>query len=180
MPVTRVNAADNGSALLRGVGRVVMQANNPWQVVIPAGGMTEFDGASNGTAIATPENIIADAKSSYRKLLIVEGNGAYMAVRAAYNSANSLTTDPIIQVFGRFNSADLWEPLRNRNQGVPDTGLTVADASTDIIVGSYKYTDVDDYEDVFDLRGCREIVIGIKTIAAGTNVALAHLLAKVY
>lgn len=180
MAIPTVNASDGGSALTQHSGAVVLQSNNKWQVVIPAGGMTEFDGAANGTAIATPENILADAKIAFRKLLIVEGNGAYMAVRVAYNSANSMTTDPIIQVFGRYNSTDLWEPLRNRNLGVPDTGLTVADASADIIVGSYKYTDVDDFEDVFDLRGCREIIVGIKTIAAGTNIALAHLLAKVF
>ena len=117
---------------------------------------TNAKSAQNGGSSVT--NFAAITTTSYK--LTVRGRGQYVAVRAAYSAA--LSTDPVVQVVG-FDANEKPQRLQDASGSFE---VTLADAATDVTSdGTTYYTD----EKVFDVRGCRDIIVAIKTAAASAN-----------
>lgn len=140
-----------------------------YQTVIDAGGMDDAD--NGGSAIVNPD---ASITLSTRHILKINGFGTLVKARVKYRAA--MTTDPVIQCFGRTNGQQ-WQPLENRNGDLP---ATFSDLVTDSTDGTDFWTTPDPDLHVWDVMGCDEILFGIKTAGAGTNIALATLEACVY
>lgn len=150
-----------------------VQIPNRFETVIDAGGMDSAD----GTPIIDPDTEITD---SDRHHFLVADMGTTLRVRLAYDRAtSSVTTDPIIQVFGRFDANEQWQRLVNKaGSWLATMTLTVASDSDD--GSAFQYTDVHPDNHSFDLDGCQVILIGVNVIlATNGNDALAFLQAKV-
>lgn len=155
--------------------RVVRPAQipNPYQDIISAGGLDVAD----GTPITDPE---AEITNSETHIYQVQKFGTTLRIRMAYPRGVALTTDLVIQVFGRFASTNAWQKLTNKSgdHEVPVPQLTATDVDDGV---TFQYTDVDPNDHSWDLDGNEEILVGVRTALdlAGSNEALAKLQAKI-
>ena len=150
-----------------------MQIASFWNQVID----DATTGGNSVSFITNPNSTITD--SNYHILRCAFGTSVRIIAR--YTSGASMSTDPIIQVFGRSvqkgNPNDMsgaWTSLYNKAGALE---LTLADSASDTNDGTYEYTLADPDANTFDLDGNNEILVGVKTAAAGP--AAVHILAKV-
>lgn len=157
------------------------QIASAWSTVIDAAGMDDADNAgSDITAPATQVTLstrkIWDLSDQYKGLV-----GTTLRVRMGYDVNAALTTSPVIEVFGRFDSNDAWKRLLNKN-ATPAYNVTLTVATTtDVSDGTYKYTECSPADHAFDLDGCQELLFAVKTafaVSAG-SAATAFMQAKV-
>lgn len=104
--------------------------------------------------------------NSFDNRLLINTMGGFttMAVRWRYDKDRTVSTAPVVQFFGRMNVNEVFQRLYN----LADTALatlTLTGATSDIIGGSYRYTDVVAKDHELDIRGFNEIVWG--TLTAG-------------
>lgn len=78
-------------------------------------------------------------------------------IRAKYTSGQTITTHPVIAVWGR--KGDDWINLRDANGS---RTVTLSDASTDVTNGSFCWTDV---SEKIDALGCYEVKVTVITRA---------------
>jgi hypothetical protein len=151
-----------------------MQIPSFWNLVIE----NAKTGGNSGTFITNPNSTITDSGNH-----ILNCNaGTSVRIIARYTASATLSTDPIIQVFGRTvantsagtPTAGPWTSLYNKAGALE---LTLADSASDTNDGTFEYTLADPDANTFDLDGNNQILVGLKTAAAGpTDV---DILAKV-
>jgi len=127
-------------------------------------------GGNSGTFITNPNSTITDSGNR-----IINCNfGTSLRVIARYTSGDSMSTDPVIQVFGRTvantsagtPTAGPWTSLYNKAGALE---LTLSDTASDTNDGSFEYTLADPDANTFDLDGNNQILVGLKTAAAGPS-----------
>lgn len=128
----------------------------------------------NSGTITNPLSHITDTD----KRLISVPFGTNLVVCHRYTDGSTVSTAPVIQVFGRTVS-----PLREQGAGdtttsnsvgefmrlvnkAGDVDITLSDSATDLDDGTFEYTTVDPDAHVIDMMGCNQVLIGIKTAAA--------------
>lgn len=140
---------------------ITVGAKTGWQICTDPPGVA----ISDGSPVTNPNTQIAN---SYHHLFRCNQAGSHLIFRLAYDvNFTSITTEPVINVFGRCSSADAWMKLKNRTGSVDmafDTDLT-----NDVSDGTYRYTTVDQTINAFDLLGCNEFLVGTTTALAGVN-----------
>lgn len=148
-----------------------LQVPQEWQTVIVAGGI---DGADNGGSdITNPDTEIAGLPN---RLIKVAQRGTFIEFRLAYDDGLSSITDPVIQVFGRYNAQEQWQRLKNLNDAID---VTVVTAATDVTNATLDFTHPDPQDQTVDLNGTDEVVVGVKTALSATgDVTTAYLQAK--
>lgn len=150
-----------------------------WFTIIDAGvagvslsGLEQQDAA----ALTDPD---AEITNSTTHLFKVGRQGTTLLLRMKYDDGLSAITDPVLRVFGRYDSTEPWMML-NQKGGADNATVTMQTASTDVSDGTDNWTDVDEDDHSFDLRGCDEILVGVQTALAATgDPTLASLEAKI-
>jgi len=170
-----LGAALDGSELFRrlDLSRVVCPSNiaSDWVDLRDEGSVDAADNA--GSDITNPDTQITDAGAHILKKIKA---GTVLRLRLRYDDGDTLTTDPVVQVFGRHSDDGGWQRLRNKSGNID---LTLSDAATDVEDGTDKFSDVDEDANSFDLDGCDQVIVGVKTAAAGTNPELCAVEGKV-
>lgn len=146
------------------LGTVAFAASNGWATAVTAGGP-----ASQDAATITATSSIDGTKK--RRMALPRG-AEHVAVRLSYDTATTaITTQCAIKVFGRTcldggSTFSEWEVLPNRNGDIQAT-LTAAPSSD--LDDSLSHTVVDEFDHVFCVRNCTEIVIGVEAAFAPTD-----------
>lgn len=135
----------------------------PWVQVMDAGGITSAD--NSGSDITNPT---AQIDGLTKHILKINKRGTFLQVRLVYDDGLTSITDPVIQIFGRYDSTNQWQRLRNLSDSV-DVTLTTS-ASLDVSDGTSLYTDPRFNLHTIDLNATDEIIIGVKTNLSGTGV----------
>ena len=149
------------------------QLTSFWQVI--------NDDAKSQDNSGTP-NPYSDSLSSTPVIMTIP-YGTTLRLAARYTASGSMSTDPVVQVFGRSvnpagqqdntettntGTVGAWQQIVNKAGGLD---ITLSDASTDISDGSFEYTLSDLDAHSFDLDGNNQVLVLVKTAAVGpTNV----------
>ena len=144
----------------------------PWTTVIDAGGV---DGA-DASPITDPDT---DITASDHHIFVRDMNrGMFVTARMVYDDGISGVTNPIIKLFGRHDSNDMWQILENLNG---DIAVTIAvDLTNDVSDGTLNFTHPDGSTHVWDCFGCNEFLFGVETKLSATGiVTTAYLEVKV-
>jgi len=140
-----------------------------WQNAITAPGIASSD--NSGNDITDPDDQIDGLT---RHILKVAKRGTFLQVRLLYDDGLTSITDPVIQIFGRYDDTDQWQRLRNLSNSV-DVTLTTA-TSLDVTDGTLKYTDPAFDAHTVDLNATDELLIGVKTALTGTGTVNTAIL----
>lgn len=152
----------------------------PWIKVVDDGGVDAADNSGNN--VTNPYGIARLGDADTKELRIFRRpavGGEFLAVRHVYDEQLSISTQPVVQLFGRSGTDGEWELLPNLAKSVTST-ITAAGTDAFSKDGAYLYTTVDEDNNVWDCMGCTEFVFVIKTAVAGSggDVALSFLQAK--
>lgn len=151
------------------------QIAGQWAEAIPPGGVDDADNGA-GVDINNPETQLAATASARQPFTVAKGTT--LLVRMKYVAG--ITTDPILQAFGRYDSNERFQRLRTRSGNIDMTMITAESGpAVDLTDGTNFYTTVDLDDHALDLEGCRDIIIGVKTAAAGGTPASATIEIKV-
>ncbi len=147
-------------------------ATFPWKIAIQATGMDDED--NGGSDITNPDTQIV---GTTRNVLKINKRGTFIQLRLVYDDGLGSITDPVVQAFGRHNSDDQWQRLKNLSDSVD---VTLTTAAIDVTDGTNKYTDPASAAQTIDLDATDEVIVRVKTALAGTGDATtAFLEAKV-
>tara|TARA_S200002703_G_scaffold21909_1_gene18566 strand:- start:2625 stop:3158 length:534 start_codon:yes stop_codon:yes gene_type:complete len=130
--------------------------------------------ADDSTLNDPEDNITANARLLFCPL------GTSLVLCHGYTgSVNSVSTQPVVKVFGRTVSdasettltaldgvRGQWMVLPNKAGSID---ITISDSATDTTDGTTTLTTVDPDAHVVDLMGCNQILVGIKTASAGST-----------
>ena len=141
---------DHGSQITRPA-----QIASTWTIVHTT--PEAYDGDSDGAVITRPDNV-ASAGTQY---VNAEGKGTSLVLMHRYDDGESSGTSPIVNVFGRSGDSDPWCRLKNKSDAI-DATLT-ADFTNDVEDGTFAYTTPDPDDHVFDLLGCNQVLVAVKT-----------------
>lgn len=136
----------------------------PWVQVIDAGGITTAD--NGGSDITDPD---AQIDGLTKHVLKVNRKGTFLQVRLVYDDGLTSITDPVIQIFGRYNDEEMWQRLRSLSD-LHDVTLVTDQTTADVTDGTLKYTDPKFDAQTIDLDATDEILVGVKTNLSGTGV----------
>ncbi len=139
-------------------GSFIASIRSAWVTVLDAGTVTTIDNAS----ITAPATQVTRAGT--HPIYLGTGAGQYVQVRMGYDASLTVTTNPVVKVFGR-RSGGAWELLPTRAGALT---ITLAAAATDVSDGTLKYT-TPASSAVVDMLGCDEILVGVETALAGTG-----------
>jgi len=139
-------------------GAFIASIRSAWVTVLDAGTVATADNAS----ITAPTTQVTRAGT--HPIYLGTGAGQYVLIRMGYDASLTVTTNPVVKVFGR-RSGGAWELLPTRGGAVT---ITLAAAATDVSDGTLKYT-TPASSNVVDLLGCDEILVGVETALAGTG-----------
>lgn len=137
-----------------------------WKDVIDAPGLETTDNSASD--ITNPSTQIGVGPGLTRHVLKVAKRGTFLQLRLAYDDELTGLTDPVVQIFGRFDENDQWQRLKNLSDSVDVTVIT--STSLDVTDGTLKYSDPGSAAQTIDLSATDELLIGIKTALAGTGV----------
>lgn len=113
---------------------------------------------NGGSTIVTPSGISRSSSA----LFAPNGKGTTLLLCAKYDDT-AVTTSPVVQVFGKDKNG-IWQKLTNAS-GTHEITLTCVIA-TDVYDGTeFRYSDAIE----IDMKGCKEILVCIKTAFAGTG-----------
>jgi hypothetical protein len=145
-----------------------------WTTVITAGGPAVQDAAT----ITNPNTqITAATRAIFRR----NGIGRTMLVRLGYDDGLTGITSPVVKVFGRTGSSDVWTVLETRSDALTMTLTTVT--ATDVSDGTLLYTQAGYTPTVgtqsCDVLGCEEFLIGVQTALAGATTTTANSVIQV-
>lgn len=145
---------------------------NQWVDVIDAGGIRTAD--NGGSDITNPDDQIDGLTKHIAK---INKRGTFLQVRLKYDDGLTGITNPVIQIFGRYNSDDQWQRLRNLSDSI-DITLTT-NLTVDVTDGTFLYTDPLFNAQTVDLNATDEFLVGVKTnLIAGGDASTAILQAK--
>jgi hypothetical protein len=131
---------------------------SPWTTLVSNAGSVD----NSGNPVLTLAQVEAVHPTSAR--YETEGWGSHLIVRLKYESALTVTVNPIVEVLA-MDAAGKLSKLRNINGDV--TG-TLATNAADVTAGIYDYTTPNDAA-IFALNGAQHVVVAIKTALAGTG-----------
>ncbi len=152
----------------------VMGTGFGWKLVIQAGGLDDVD--NSGNDITNPDTQLV---GTLRNVCKTNKLGTFIQFRMAYDDSLTVTTDLVIQVFGRFDKDDQWQRLKSMD-GTPLVDIVLSTAASDVTDGTLKYTDPDFQSQTIDLDATLDVIVRVKTALAGTgDVTNAFLQAKV-
>ncbi len=97
--------------------------------------------------------------------IIKRSGGTTLRLRMAYDASLSVSTAPVVKVFGR-TGADAWQLIKSVRGNVSET---LAVAGTDVSDGTFKYTTSDQLIHSWDCDGCDQLLVVIETALAGTG-----------
>lgn len=145
-----------------------------WQDICTA--PATYDGSSNGSDVVTPGGITRSAQN----WLNIDGQGTTVLLRLQYKRTATVTTAPVIQVFGRDRhptrhgaATPYYHRLKDASQAF---SLTLSVASTDHDDGNdFKHTEPVEV----DADACQAIMATIKTALAADDTTGATIQAKV-
>lgn len=146
------------------------RAEQEGQVVTPVGLSTDWVNilaagkVASQTQSGTPVNPEAFTADDHLLVEFDERDGTHIRACLGYDDAATLTADPVVLFFGRFNDDSRWEILQDAEGNVEFT-LTAAE-STDVTDGTLKYTKP---TALIDRNGCKQVVCGVKTEMAATG-----------
>lgn len=135
--------------------------------------------SSSWTTLAAPElttadnggNSITDPSAEYSETRLFKrerNRGTILRARVIYTGSPG--TDAVIEVFGRYDNDDYWQPIRNK---AGDIEVTMTSASgTDVVNGSDKYTTPDLNAHSWDCDGFNEFFVVVKTATDATTASL--------
>lgn len=147
---------------------VPVSAVSGWVTVRPAGTPDAADSTTTN-----PDTVIAtDGIDDVFDMTDRGGTG--IVVRFAYRG--SVSTSPVIKVFGRYDSTEDWQVLVNRSDD--DTATLTVDTTNDSTDGTDKFTTVLLDEHYFDCQGCRYIFICVSTAQSGGTSDVSYIQAK--
>lgn len=130
-----------------------------WQTVIDPGGVTVQDAAT----ITNPDTQIT---ASTRHKLLRGARGTSLLLRMRYDDALTVTTAPVVKVFGKSSGDVAWQLLKTRAAALNATLSVNAADTTD---GTDKFTIADFDTLAWDCLGCDTFLVGIETALAGTG-----------
>lgn len=133
-----------------------------WDYLISNGGLETAD--NGGSSITNPATQVTNSTT---RIMKCAGRGTILRLRMRYDDGITTSTDPVVQVFGRFDDGEAWQKLVNKaaTHEVSFPSTEAADAAD----GTDKYTDVDPDDHAWDLDGCNEILVGVKTALAASG-----------
>lgn len=121
-----------------------------------------------GSTVVNPGGI---TRSAQRKCKMI-GSGTTAAIRLRYPTAGTVTTAPVVQVFG-FDSAGIPERLVDATASHALT-LTV-DTANDARDGTYSYTQPVEV----DVNACTEFLVAVKTALGGSSLTNATIVVRI-
>lgn len=123
------------------------------------------------SADANPEK--PQAISGIESRVFNRGNeqGTLIQAEMTYDNTLAITTDPVVNLVGRYDSTEPWRAMKNKN-GTYDVTMTTA--ATDIDDGALIHTRITD-DHTFDTHGFNEFAFVVKTAAVGSGAASALL-----
>lgn len=150
------------------VGHIMIPVSIVTDWVVACSDLTEYDGASNGTAIVNPFSI-ARAELHW---LEMRGQGTTVLISMKYPSGASISTQVVVQPIGKDGNG-IPQPLYDSARS---NYLTLTAAATDLeeVDGDYKFT----VPVEVDAEGCTEVLVPIKTALAGTGITGAEILVR--
>ena len=134
-----------------------------WKEAMGTGGITATDNSGNDVT-----NPTGQIDGLTKHILKINKRGTFLQVRLVYDDGLSSITDPVIQIFGRYDNTNQWQRLRNLSDLI-DITLTT-NTSVDVADGTFLYTDPRFNLHTIDLNATDEIIIGVKTNLSGTGV----------
>ena len=151
-----------------------------WLKVVDDGGVDAEDNSGNN--VTNPYGISRLGDADTKELRIFRRpavGGEFIAVRHVYDEQLSISQNPTVQLFGRSGTDGEWELLKNVADSITST---MVQGGSDLFSadGVYRYTTVDQQDNVWDCGGCNEFVFVIKDAVEGVDgdVALSFLQAK--
>jgi len=132
-----------------------------WKNIIDPGGMDDQDAAT----ITNPTTQIT---LGTRKIFKRRANGTTLLVSLAYDDGLTSITNPVIKLFGRYDSTEAWRVVLTKGGSLT---ATFAVASTDSTDGTNLYTPANYDTIAWDCLGYEEFVMGVETALAGTGDA---------
>lgn len=141
--------------------------SSPGQTTIPVSGIARWKTATtaiNAIDAATVTNPNTQVTRNTTPIIKRSG-GTTLRLRMAYDASLTVSTAPVVKVFGRTGS-DSWQLLKSVRGNVSEA-LSVA--ATDASDGTLKYTTSDQFVHSWDCDGCDELIVVIETALSGTG-----------
>lgn len=150
----------------------VTQLPSDWFTIIDAGGMDDTDASLVNPALIAEED---------HHIGKVGGKGTTLRIRLKYDDGDSSVTSPVILVFAKYKTTSQWEYLFNKAGAAASAGVKITvDTTNDVTDATDKWTFADPDNHAWDLNGCDEVIVLVKTAYAATgDASLASLEAKV-
>lgn len=151
-----------------------VQISSGYQVAIAAGGMDVQDAAT----ITNPDTEITD--TSRNTIKCRSSNVA--SFRMAYDVTGTVSANPVMKVFGRYqfpdDSYDDWQILENFAGA--KSAIVLTNVSGDVTNATLRFTHPDRFENVYDLTGVSELIVGLEVALATVtgDADLAYLEVK--
>lgn len=100
--------------------------------------------------------------------------GTLMVIQAVYDaSASGTLTSGVFEVWGRYSGSDEAGFIRLQNKaGKPSATMSLS-LSGDATDGTYRYSQIDNDDHIFDGLGCDEFVVGCTTRPSAGTVQFA-------
>ena len=98
--------------------------------------------------------------------IINRSGGTHLRIRMVYDDGLSVSQAPIVKVFGRTGSTQVWQLLKSAAGNLRET---ISTASTDVTDGTFNYTTPDQSIHTWDCDGCEQLLIVVETALAGTG-----------
>lgn len=163
-----------GPSVSRAEGVWVAAVASPWVTIITAGGMDDID------SLGTVRNPDTDITETTRvKFKLDNLNATTLRIRMGYFGTPDVS--PVIVLWGRTLPAGQttggWKRLYNK-ASTPATDVTLtADGSNDATDDTYKYTTDNPLTHAWDVDGCNEFIVQVKTAftTSAGSAALAFL-----
>lgn len=173
-----ISATNVNVAVLGNQNRTIVRQGSlacTWATILDANGPATAN--NSGSVITNPTTQVTTATTHILKLDADGASpamGTILLLSLGYNASLVVTTNPVVQVFGRAGSSDRWQLLVNNAGGL--TGTITADTTNDVTDGTLKYTTPHQQYNAWDVLGCAEILVAVVTALAGTGTVNTSIL----
>ncbi len=172
---TAVNAQTDALPLRAENMVITTPPRAPWVTIIDNGGLETQDAAD----ITSPT---AEITNSTTHILRCGGRGTKVYFRMKYDDGITPNADPVLKVFGRYDSDSKWEALYNDIGTATHEMTMVTTEATDVTDGTDIWTAlVEAGNTQFNLLGNDEVLVGVEIAftVSGGDATLTTLEAKV-
>ncbi len=135
--------------------------------------------AVDASTITDPDTQIKSAK----RMMLRESRANILRVRVVYDSDQTVTTDPIVVLFGQMTDSEVWQPLQNMAAS-PAERVTIAhNNNQDLNIGGFRYTNPDRLTVAWNVEGYERLVLGVEValaLSGGTNPDEPYVQGRLY